>query len=287
MLFFLTFPFTDPPIDKAPAQSTAGEQVLQQHSKTAKTLLGDFNLNEAGKLVQKRRPATSILDEELLLSEDEAETAPTPKKSAPDSDTKEVAKASSANAGHDNQSQSDKLNMKALGGPMRMPLQSGGGGGGGIGGGGIQAKRRRTAPSNLNRQPNNGPMNMNMNMNQNDSMGRDDLFMRKRNFLDSDMGFDRQGNDRGFQSMGGGGGGGGGGSNNFMNDRNINNNNMNSNNFGGNNRGDFGDEFSRRPGKNDGFSNFGNRSGANGGGNSGAGGGGGNNGGGGRMFNRY
>lgn len=274
--------FTDPSTDKAPVQNTAGEQVLQQHSKTAKTLLGDFNLNEAGKLVQKRRPATSILDEELLLSEDEAETAPTSKKTAPENETKETAKAPTMNAA-DNASQSEKMK-----GPMRMSLQSSGGGGGGIGGGGGggvgggQPKRRRTlnrSPSNPNRQPNNGPMNMNMNMNQNEPLGRDDLFMRKRNFMDSDMGFDRPGNDRGFQSMGGG-------ANNFMNDRNNMNSNMNSNNFG-NNR-DFGDEFSRRPGKNDGFSNFGNRSGANGGGNSGTGGGGGgNNSGGGRMFNRY
>lgn len=281
--FFLIFPFTDPPLDKVPAQNTPGEQVLQQHSKTAKTLLGDFNLNEAGKLVQKRRPATSILDEELLLSEDETETAITSKKAAAENETKEVAKASPMNVA-DNSSQSEKVNMKSLGGPMRMSLQSsgggGGGGGGGVGAGGNQPKRRRTMnrpESNPNRQSNNGPMNMNMNMSQNEPMGRDDLFMRKRNFMESDMGFDRSANDRGFPSMGGG-------SNNFMNDRNINNN-MNSNSFG-NNR-DFGDEFSRRPGKNDGFSNFGNRSGANGGGNSSGGGGGNNNNGGGRMFNRY
>lgn len=268
--FFFISSITDPSSEKAPVQNTAGELVLQQHSKTAKTLLGDFNLNEAGKMVQKRRPATSILDEELLLSEDEADNGSTSKKAAPENETKEVTKASPMNTA-DNSSQSEKINMKALGGPMRMPLQTPGGAGGN------QQKRRRTmnrSPSNPNRQPNNGPMNMNMNMSQNEPMGRDDLFMRKRNFMDSDMGFDRPGNDRGFSSMGGG-------SNNFLNDRNINNN-MNSNNFG-NNR-DFGDEFSRRPGKNDGFSNFGNRSGANGGGSGGAGGGGG---GGGRMFNRY
>lgn len=224
-------------------------------------------------MVQKRRPATSILDEEMLLSEDDADNATTTKKSAMDHETKEVAKSSPMNA-VDNSPQAEKMNMKPMGGSMRMRE-------GPTGGGGNQPKRRRTmnpSPSNPNRQPNNGPMNMNMNMNQNEQMARDDIFMRKRNFLDSDMGFDRPGNDRGFSSMGGGGGGGsgggGGGGSNFMNDRNINNS-MNSNNFG-NNR-DFGDEFSRRPTKNDGFSNFGNRSGANGGGS-----------GGGRMFNnRY
>lgn len=266
-------------MEKVPALNTAGEQVLQQQSKTAKTLLSDFDLNEAGKLVQKRRPANSILDEELLLSEDEADNGQASKKPGPDNETKDVAKPKPQNKAVDSSPQSEKMNMKSMGGPMRMPLQSSGGVGGNQ-----PLKRRRTmnsSPTNPNRQPNNGPMNMNMNLNPNDSMGRDDLFMRKRNFMDSDMGFDRQGNDRGFSSMGGGGGGGGGGglgggSNSmFMNDRNMSNN-MNSNNFS--NRGDFGDEFSRRPTTN--MSNFGgNRS--NGGGNNSGGGGGG------RMFNRF
>lgn len=274
----------DAPLEKVPAQNSAGEQMLQQQSKTAKTLLSDFDLNEAGKLVQKRRPANSILDEELLLSEDEGDNAQASKKQLPDNETKDVAKPKPPNKTVDHSPQADKvnMNMKAMGGPMRMPLQSAGGGGGNQ-----PLKRRRTmnsSPSNPSRQPNNGPMNMNMNMNQNDSMSRDDLFMRKRNFMDSDMGFDRSGNDRGFSSMGGGGGGGGGGSNNlgFMNDRNMSNNmsdrnmgnNMNSNSFA-NNRGDFGEEFSRRPTSN--MSNFGNRSNGN---NSGGGGGG-------RMFNRF
>lgn len=265
--------FTDQPIDKAPVERTPGEQVLQQHTKTAKTLLGDFNLNEAGKLVQKRRPAASILDEEMLLSEDEAENPPAAKKPIAETEAKET-KPAPANTIEKPQ-QIDKSNMNK---PINKRLS------GNLGAndqGGIQMKRKKIinrSPSN-SRPNNNGPMNMNMNqLNQQmqDSMPRDagDLFMRKRNFMESDMGgggFDRPPVDRGF-NMGG---------SNFMNERNLNlNNPMNSNNYG-NNR-DFGDEFSRRPPKNDGgFNNFGNRSGANGGGGGSGGGGGG------RMFNRY
>lgn len=270
--FYFTFEI-DQPIEKAPVEQTAGEQALQQQSKTAKSLLGEFDLNEAGKLVQKRRPVASILDEELLLSEDEADNPPAAKKPALDNEAKET-KSAAGNASEKSQSV-DKANTNK---PINKPPMQGGNN--------PQMKRKKVgmnqrSPSN-NRPGNNGPMNMNMSQmisSLQDQMPRDmsrdggDLFMRKRNFMDSDMSFDRQG-DRGF-SM----------SSNFMNDRQINNS-MNSNNFG-NNR-DFGDDFSRRPVKNDGFNNFGNRSGANGGGNGGGGGGGGGGvGGGGRMFNRY
>lgn len=251
--------FTDQPLDKVPADRTAAEQVLQQHSKTAHSLLSDFNINEAGKLVQKRRPAASILDEEMLLSEDEADNQPPAKKQAVDTETKE-AKTSATNT-NDKPQQVDKQNVnKPLKAQQQQQQQ----------GGGNNLKRKRAmnrSPSN-NRHNNNGPMNMNpLNQQMADSMPRDgnDLFMRKRNFMESDMGggFDRPA-DRGF-NMGG---------SNFMNERNMNN----SNNFG-NNRGDFGDEFSRRPAKNDNFNHFGggNRSG---GANNGAGAGG-------RMFNRF
>lgn len=264
-LYFNNFFFlTDQPIDKALVERTPGEQVLQQHSKTAKTLLGDFNLNEAGKMVQKRRPAASILDEEMLLSEDEVENPPAGKKPINETETKET-KPATVNTG-DKPQQADKPNLnKPINKRMSSNLSDHGG---------MPLKRKKImnnrSPSN-SRPNNNGPMNMNpINQQMQDSMPRDggDLFMRKRNFMDSDMGsgFDRP-SDRSF-NMGG---------SNFMNERNLNNS-MNSNNFG-NNR-DFGDEFSRRPPKNEGgFNNFGNRSGANGGG---GGGGGGN-----RMFNRY
>lgn len=235
--------FTDQPIDKAPVEQTHGDQVLLQHSKTAKTLLGDFNLNEAGKMVQKRRPASSILDEELLLSEDESDNPPAAKKAVTETENKET-KPSAA----EKPQQADK----PIANKSAKTQQQGGN----------NLKRKKVmnrSPSN-SRPGNNGPMNLNANQ-----PDGGDLFMRKRNFMgDSDMGggFDRQQSDnRGF-NMG----------SNFMNDRNMNN----SNNFA-NNR-DFGDDFSRRPAKNDGFNNFGNR---------GANGGGGGSGGGGRMFNRY
>lgn len=247
MPIFFEFPFVlsfviiaEQPIDKIPAERTPGEQVLQQHSKTAKSLLGDFNLNEAGKMVQKRRPAASILDEELLLSEDEPDNPPAAKKPAIDSEAKEVKSSPANNA---DKQQQDKSNVnKALKMPQQHQQQQQQGGN--------LLKRKKMmnrSPSN-NRSLNSGSMLMNMNnLNQQmpDTMARDasDLFMRKRNFLDSDMGFDRP-NDR--FNMGGGGG-------NFI-DRNPNNS-MNSNNFG-NNR-DFADDFSRRPAKNDGFNNFG------------------------------
>lgn len=245
------FIFTDPPLDKIPVDRTAGEQHLQQQSKTAKTLLGDFNLNEAGRMVQKRRPAASILDEELLLSEDETENPTATKKAAADVEPKEPKAAAVPAVDKPQQSPVNKP-AKIMGGNVQ---------------GGIPQKRKKImnrSPSNSRPGNNAGPpMNMNAhNSNMTDAMTRDggDLFMRKRNFMESDMGYDRP-NDRGFGMAG-----------NFMNDRNPNN--MNPNNFG-NNR-DFGDDFSRRPNKNDGFnSNFGgNRAGANGGG-------------GGRMFNRY
>lgn len=220
-------------------------------------------------MVQKRRPAASILDEELLLSEDEPENPPANKKSIVETDTKESKPTPANNI--EKPQLADKPNMNK---PINKRLPQGGNLNDQ---GGMPLKRKKImnrSPSN-SRPNNNGPMNMNqMNQQMQDQMPRDaaDMFMRKRNFMESDMGggFDRP-SDRGF-NMGG---------SNFMNERNLNNS-MNSNNFGGNNR-DFGDEFSRRPPKNDGgFNNFGNRSGANGGGIGGGGGGGG-----GRMFNRY
>ncbi|XP_031631432.1 ribosomal L1 domain-containing protein CG13096-like [Contarinia nasturtii] len=252
----------DQPLDKTPVDRTAGEQVLQQHSKMAHSLLGDFNINEAGKLVQKRRPAASILDEEMLLSEDEADNQPPTKKPLTETETKDVKPAITNTPEKPQQMDKQNANKPSKVQQHQQQQQQGGGN--------LLKQRKKVmnrSPSN-NRLSNNGPMNMNqLNQQMSDSMPRDgnDLFMRKRNFMESDMGgsFDRS--DRVFNMAG----------SNFMNDRNMNN----SNNFG-NNRGDFGDEFSRRPAKNDGFNHFGggNRSGnANGGGG----------GGGGRMFNRY
>lgn len=151
-----------------------------------------------------------ILDDELLLSEDETENPPPAKIVATEvEETKPLpAKALSPEKSTEKTHQSEK----------QQPMQ----------------KPNRKKQMNRN-NPNNRPVRQQSHNQQNQyhddlEAPQNDLFLRKRNFVESDSGFDRMNrldNDQG------------GFSNPPPFERNFSNNNR-----------EFGDEFSRRPNKN-------------------------------------
>lgn len=73
--------FSAKPTDGIPVQTTNKEEFIQDQSAKANELLENFDINAAGKLIQKRYPSTRLLSDDVLLSEDEKEeTEPAPKK---------------------------------------------------------------------------------------------------------------------------------------------------------------------------------------------------------------
>lgn len=73
--------FSAKPSDGIPVQTTNKEEFIQEQSAKANEVLENFDINAAGKLVQKRYPSTRLLSDDVLLSEDEKDDAePAPKK---------------------------------------------------------------------------------------------------------------------------------------------------------------------------------------------------------------
>lgn len=73
--------FSGKPSDGVPVQSTNKEEFIQEQGEKAAEVLENFDINAAGKLVQKRYPSTRLLSDDVLLSEDEKDEAePLPKK---------------------------------------------------------------------------------------------------------------------------------------------------------------------------------------------------------------
>lgn len=76
--------FSAKPTDGIPVHTTNKEEFIQEQSDKANEVLENFDINAAGKLVQKRYPSTRLLSDDVLLSEDEKDEAePAPKKSRP------------------------------------------------------------------------------------------------------------------------------------------------------------------------------------------------------------
>lgn len=73
--------FAAKPTDGIPVQTTNKEEFIQEQSAKAGEVLENFDINAAGKLVQKRYPSARLLSDDVLLSEDEKDEAePAPKK---------------------------------------------------------------------------------------------------------------------------------------------------------------------------------------------------------------
>lgn len=155
---------SDPPLDRLPKEKTPGEKVLQQNSIMASKLLADFDISEAGKMVQKRRPAGFILDDELLLSDDEGESQPPAKKVAKEAESTET-KTLTTNTTPEKQTEKQLNKIQK---PNQQQQQNLG-------------KRKK---------PQNRPVHTNRSAG--DSATRDggnDGFARKRGFMESDSGF--------------------------------------------------------------------------------------------------
>lgn len=77
MFFFMN---TGKPIEGTPINPSIKEEFVQEQSAKAAEILEKFDINAAGKLVQKRHPAGFIINDELLLSEDEEDGPEPPKR---------------------------------------------------------------------------------------------------------------------------------------------------------------------------------------------------------------
>lgn len=208
----------DPPLDRIPKEKTPGEKVLQQNSLMASKLLADFDLSEAGKMVQKRRPAGFILDDELLLSDDEGENPPPAKKVSKEAELTET-KTSSTHATPEKQTEKQFNKTQK---PNQQQQQN-------------LAKRKK---------PQNRPVHTNRPAG--DSAPRDggsDGFARKRGFMESDSGFNANQPSSNFGEP-------------FLNNNERNFNTNDRSNFSSNDRFDD-DGFSRRPNRSNSFGNEG------------------------------
>lgn len=221
-------------MDRVPKEKTPGEKVLLQNSMMASKLLADFDISEAGKMVQKRRPASFILDDELLLSDDEGDTQPPAKKVAKEAESTETKTSTTTNTTPEKHTEKQLLKTQK---PNQQQQQN-------------LAKRKK---------PQNRPVHTNRPTG--DSAVRDgggnDGFARKRGFMESDSGFNANPSSNFGEPF-------------LNNERNFNTNDRS--NFSSNDRFDD-DGFSRRPNRsknfgNEGFTPFGgnrSNSGGNGG----------------------